>query len=247
VSNEANEMSPSTSDRFLSVVIVFLLVGFLISLVRLPLTSKRSARSERPVAEILEELNTAILDFDATEELVGTPDYVKRHDEAFSRAFSAVHELAAMGPRAIPAIPVLVEIMDGPRRDHSSHDMSLQAEISGAISLIGRFCVPEQIDALTADDPKTRKAAAKTLGATAGRFQEIAQESIVPLTQAIDDEDASVRLAAIHAISSFGPRARVAVPALKRALKDDDPQVREIAALVLKYVDPTTAAQVGVK
>ena len=47
--------------------------------------------------------------------------------------------------------------------------------------------------------------------------------------------------AVAHALSTFGPAAKVAAPALEKGLKDSETQVRITAAMALSAIDTNTA------
>jgi HEAT repeat protein len=54
----------------------------------------------------------------------------------------------------------------------------------------------------------------------------------------LKDDDAVVRHQAAYRLSRMGPRIRAAFPALKIAVKDSDPSVRQFAAEALGYTGP---------
>jgi HEAT repeat protein len=54
----------------------------------------------------------------------------------------------------------------------------------------------------------------------------------------LKDDDAQVRQQAAYALSRMGPRIRLALPALKEAVKDSDPSVRHYAVEALGYTGP---------
>lgn len=63
------------------------------------------------------------------------------------------------------------------------------------------------------------------------------------LIQALCDAEAGVRADAAEALGLLGSEARPAVPALRRALKDEKNVVREAAAVALASIDPAQAGQ----
>ena len=201
----------------------------------------------RPMEENIEELKAAIRDYGAAIELVGTQEYVERHDDAFYRAQRLVLRLGAVWARALPAVPLLVELLEGPERTDSTHDMNLNYEIASTLTEIGHDAVLELTDSLKSNDPQWRRAAARTLGMVIVHFPEVAKHTLEPLIDAIHDDEPQVRIAAMNAVLSIGSDAKRAAPALAQALDDDDKEVRRRAAFALKAIDPDAAAQAGVK
>lgn len=83
---------------------------------------------------------------------------------------------------------------------------------------------------LKARDPQLRVRAASALGATRS-------EAAVPaLLEALKDENADLRLAAIEALGRIGREARGSIPALSEALTDTDPRIRSEAARALEKI-----------
>jgi HEAT repeat protein len=66
---------------------------------------------------------------------------------------------------------------------------------------------------------------------------EAVARSIAALIPLVDARGASVRREAIECLATLGPRARDAVPALERALADEDRLVRCLAALALSDIE----------
>jgi HEAT repeat protein len=56
------------------------------------------------------------------------------------------------------------------------------------------------------------------------------------LIGALSDSEPKFRAGAANALGVLGPAAKAAVPALKKALKDEDEKVRQSAAVALKAI-----------
>jgi HEAT repeat protein len=63
-------------------------------------------------------------------------------------------------------------------------------------------------------------------------------ETLKSLAAALKDGDERVRLKAVEALQTLGPRAKAAVPALVEALKDEDAKVSKAATDALKKIQP---------
>jgi HEAT repeat protein len=61
------------------------------------------------------------------------------------------------------------------------------------------------------------------------------------LLKDLNHPEARVRRLAMYALTHCGPAAKSAVPALRQALQDADPQVREAAGRALGEIDPQAA------
>ena len=77
-----------------------------------------------------------------------------------------------------------------------------------------------------------------------GDIGEIASETVLLLTAALNDESEWVRRNAIEALGYLGPAASNAVPVLSRSLSDADSRVRHNAALTLAKLGPAASAAV---
>jgi HEAT repeat protein len=64
---------------------------------------------------------------------------------------------------------------------------------------------------------------------------------------ALHDPRPDVRFNAVRALVQFGPKAKLAVPALVELLNDPNAGVRGSATDSLKAIDPEAAAKAGVK
>lgn len=159
---------------------------------------------------------------------------------------SALAALTELGRRAAPALPVIIERLDEPRRELREY------YVKNALKAIGPRSVAALVEALQHPSPRAREAALLLLDG----FDRV---PIAPLLKALDDPDpgvrcraafavgikrqkgaaavpilrrmldapeSSVRAAAAHAIGYFGRRARVALDRLRELLADADPEVR---------------------
>jgi HEAT repeat protein len=74
-------------------------------------------------------------------------------------------------------------------------------------------------------------------------------DRVVPvLMNALHDPRPDVRINAVRALVQFGPKAKLAVPALVEILSNaQDGMQRSHAEYVLKAIDPEAAAKAGVK
>jgi hypothetical protein len=73
--------------------------------------------------------------------------------------------------------------------------------------------------------------------------QEQAQPAVTAITQALSDENNSVRKCAINVLSRIGPSAESARPRLLELTEDPDKEIRTIARQALDSVDPVGAEE----
>jgi HEAT repeat protein len=74
--------------------------------------------------------------------------------------------------------------------------------------------------------------------------EELPQEAapaIPALVQALTNQYRGVRFNSAYSLSLLGPLAKDAVPALKHALSDTDPEVRTKALEALQKIEPATS------
>jgi HEAT repeat protein len=80
-------------------------------------------------------------------------------------------------------------------------------------------------------DPRIR-------GDTMVYLRPIGTRSLPILVAGANDRDVTVRHRAIDQIYQLGSTAKPAVPTLEKRMDDPDARVRDLAAFVIKYVDP---------
>jgi HEAT repeat protein len=79
--------------------------------------------------------------------------------------------------------------------------------------------------------------ASKTLSGMAGMaLYQVGEPAVKPLIQALSAESLAERKGAILALERLGSEARPAIPALTRALHDQNPSVQQLAAKALKTI-----------
>ena len=93
--------------------------------------------------------------------------------------------------------------------------------------------MPLLLDALKDDDAAVRQVAVTYLGIVRDR----PKEEVAGLIGALADAEAAVRQAAALALSSYGPDAQPAIPALTRmSTRDPDDDVKREAARALVHI-----------
>jgi len=139
----------------------------------------------------------------------------------------AIAKLGERGPAARSAEPALIELLK------TEKGLSVRSRAAWALGRFGpaaKNAVPALIDALTDKHVTIRANSATALG-------RIGSETAVgPLIVALDDPHSEVRAMAAQALGRFGPRARAAVPALRRLSDDKSQRVRKFATEALRRV-----------
>ncbi len=143
--------------------------------------------------------------------------------------WAAARTLRKMGPvlpeQAVPALASLVGDIDVDVRQ------AALATLAG-YGAKGAQAMPALIKAVSVGDVEPRLAAMRTVLAVG----KAGQEAVPALIAALTDPDARVRVAAaetLGSLGSIGPEARSAAAALRKALDDDDPNVRRAASEAL--------------
>lgn len=134
----------------------------------------------------------------------------------------AINALMRAGPEARPAVPALVRILTG----EPSFTQLLAVLV---LARIGPDAVPELRKALDSKSAKGRELAARALGV-------IGDPSAVSglVARLKEDKDDNVRRSAATALRQMS--ARPALPALRAALDDADPEVRVEAAWAVWHI-----------
>jgi HEAT repeat protein len=168
--------------------------------------------------------------------------------------FHGILTLGRIGPDAGDALPVLTVLLNG-------KDQRLAFEAAAALAKLGKQSLPALTAALNSDNHHLRHDAVEAIAKIEGReaivalvdalkspyadvrwraAQGLGQQQvndklvIMSLAEALTkDPDAEVRSQSVHALARFGPNARPAAEALKGALADQHPQVRQLAVYAL--------------
>jgi HEAT repeat protein len=140
--------------------------------------------------------------------------------------------LAAIGPGAKQAVPAVARALGDP-------EMDVRYAACYALGKIGPAAMSAKAELqkrLTSPDRFLRQASAWALAHIHPACPATSAMSVPILIHAMGAPDAMTRLEAAKSLRCLGPRAKDAVPALKKALHDDNEQVRAVAAEALKAI-----------
>jgi HEAT repeat protein len=151
---------------------------------------------------------------------------------------AAIESLGRMGPKAAPAVPQLVGILEtdaAARRD--------SAEALGKIGPEAKAAAPALAGAMKDRDRQVRDAAFEALGYVDP------EAACAALIDALKAKDASARRDAAHTLGTVGPRttgagAKTVVESLCSALKDDNAGVRHAGIESLGKMGPKAVSAV---
>jgi HEAT repeat protein len=147
--------------------------------------------------------------------------------------WAAARTLGRVGPhRTDLSVPRLAHLVGDPDLDVSKE----AADTLAGYGAEARAAVPALARATAVGDAEMRVKAIATLG-TLG--PEVAASSVPALITALANPDARVRREAAKSLGRFGAAARPAVDALRRALNDEDPEVRGAASDAVLSILPT--------
>lgn len=130
----------------------------------------------------------------------------------------ALRSLGALGPKATPALPRVLELF---------HDVNFEVRLTAAETLgcIGPVAVPALLEKLAAKEKDTRYLSAFAFSVM-GPPGEKAIPALVELTT---DKEWEVRHKAIYAIGRMAPASEKAIPVMARLLGDENIDVAEEA------------------
>jgi len=136
---------------------------------------------------------------------------------------NACHALAALGPKARPALNALIETLG----DKEAYVRWSAAHAIGALGPEAKTAVPKLIAALRDQDVAVRRWAAHAIG----KIGPDAKAAVPSLIGLLKDQDSDVRAYAAIALGDIGREAGVVVPALAAALKNEETPCRYFGSM----------------
>jgi HEAT repeat protein len=140
--------------------------------------------------------------------------------------WSAMVSLIDLGPAGADAVPAIVNLLKD--RDWMTRQLA-----AGTLAFMGAEAsraAPALVEALHDEQVE--------VSLTAGfALSRIGPPAIPLLVKALTDEDYIVRQAAASALGRMGPKAQTGLPALRQALKDKSPPVRERATEAIERIE----------
>ena len=180
-------------------------------------------------------------------------------------AMRATWAYQALGPNANHAVPALTKLLNDPatagqgalallgigpkaaaplNRALNSTNHQVQIAAAWALSAGSTDDVSQLLTKLSDPNPEVRWKATLYLGSTPLSIVDQKAPLIVPqLIKSLGDPDAGVRQGSAICLGAFAEHAKAAVPALNRALSDENQNVRSMAEVSLKAIESRTSAR----
>ena len=155
-------------------------------------------------------------------------------------AHEAIIALGDIGPGAKDAVPALTKALDQP----DDKDMNFAA-IAFALGKIGPGAAAAEsalLKQLESKDDNVRLLSAWALAQIDPASADVAAKAVPVLTAGLALPVVEDRLLSAEALGGFGPSAKSAAEALKKAATDENKDVQEAAAKALKAVEQAVAA-----
>jgi len=161
-------------------------------------------------------------------------------DKSSRVAHEAIIALGNIGPGAKDAVPALVKALNRP----DDRDANF-ASIAFALGKIGPEAAPAEsalLKCLQSKDDNVRLLSAWALAQIDPTSADVSAMAVPQLIDGLALPDLQDRLLCAQALEGFGPLAKSAAEALKKASADDNKAVQEAAAKALKAVEKVVAA-----
>lgn len=143
--------------------------------------------------------------------------------------------LGQIGPPAAPAVDKIIGILEG------ETDEKVAAAACYALRNMGPAASkagPALVGVYNNGNEYQRMIAIWALLKVRPGFASVEKRAIPLLTKGLSYERAEVRAEAAQALGEIGPHAAAALPALNKALEDDDPVVRSAAKAAIEHIQP---------
>lgn len=125
-------------------------------------------------------------------------------------------------PEAAEALPMLQSVLE-------DEDSSVGEAAVRSLSQFGAEGMPSLKKALEGDSPKVQSAAARALG-------QLGPAAIPTLVESLQSGNLYAKFSAASALGSMGAEGAQAIPALEKAMEDEDPRVRSAVQEALKKI-----------
>jgi HEAT repeat protein len=147
------------------------------------------------------------------------------------RRFTAVVALLEIGPEAEAAAQPLMDVLQDPRLPED--DLGLRFHVCVVLGRIGKPAVQPAVRGLKDKVPRARRCVAAALMEIGMEIGPAAAEAVAPLVATLGDRDRTVRAIAAVALGEIHSSPERAVPALAKALRDEEGEVRRAASSAL--------------
>jgi HEAT repeat protein len=147
-------------------------------------------------------------------------------------ADDAILALANIGPGAKEAVPMLIETL---KKNGDAHARAIVYAL-GKIGPDAAAAVPLLFELLKGSDRHVVMESAWALANIDPSSPEVAAKTIPILMAGLSDNSTLIRTGAAEALGVLGPKASDALPALQKAMNDDDKAVRDAAAKAVHQI-----------
>jgi HEAT repeat protein len=147
-------------------------------------------------------------------------------DKSRATRLQALQVLMELGPKAVEAVPAIVEQID-------DADYAVSNQAQSVLQRIDRAALPGIIKALSDEDVRRRRGAARALMASIYRA-----EARPVLRRRLEDDDLRVRVWCAHSLWLMGQTGGLVPTVLAQAVREGDPALRSQAVDVVFMVAP---------
>ena len=187
---------------------------------------RASLKDPSPLVQSRAAITLAYAD-ESLDEVIETARSILNSSDGYEAAFA----LAAIGPRAVKAIPQLIQRL---RSEEVTRPLREAPSSAMALSAIGPAALPALLQELRATNGSSRLSAAIAIR----NMKNAPHEVVSPLLECLKSSRIELRIVAAMTLGGLGERSQEVKTALESCLDSDDIYVRSDALRLLRQLEP---------